>query len=214
MAQEEFDFGFNEPEEEAQVQSDGDGAPRDHRRDPILYKKYFKSRSAEGFLTIKPWFEALKVSIDIGAVRNGQLASSTLAYMNAIELATYLQAVVNNNAERLYPSNERAGLPTNEGLIVYGGGQADGKTVARIIKIHRWTTSDNQEGDPNFFAWKAGSFVGRRTGTGAVTPDMSQPITQDLIKISRREMAEISYRLNLALSGHVARVGEQLWIKK
>lgn len=181
----------------------------DHR-DVKLYKKYFKSRSAEGFLTIKPWFENLKLSIDIGDVNNGVLRSSTLAWVNAIDLAVYLRAVANYTASDLYPANERNGLPTPEAFIAYGGGMtADRQVVGRVVKIHQWTNGDTP--DPSAFAWKAGRFEGRRAGKGAVIPDMTKPISQNLIKITRVEMLEISYRIDLGLSSYGASHPEELW---
>lgn len=177
------------------------------RQDITLYKKYFKAANNEGFLTIKPWFDVNKLSVDIGAVNNGTLQNNTLAWVNAIDLAVYLRAIVNQTAEELYPAKEREGINTPESFIAYGGGTTgEGHLVARVVKIHRWAADSKTA-----FAWKAGAFEGRKTKVGAIIPDMTKPITQNMIRISRLEMHEISYRLDLGLMGHLSRVGNEFW---
>lgn len=176
----------------------------------VIFKKYFKAQNAEGFLTIKPWFEAHKLSIDIGAVSDGSLQSSTLVWVDWIELNVYLQAVLHNNAEVLFPAKENQGASTPEAFVSYGGSKSDdGTVVARVLKIHRWN-----EGDGSSFAWKTGAFEGRASRTNAVIPDMTKPISQNLIKITRLEMVEIACRVDLGLRSYVTGAGEEFWIRK
>jgi hypothetical protein len=184
-----------------------EGAAQPHK---TLYKKYFKSAKAEGFLTLRPWLEACKFQVEVGDVSDGALKSVSIAYVDAIELATYLRAVISGHAEALYPADVKNGIHTPESYVAYGGGNTPGgDVVARIVKIHHWSSGGNA--DSSAFAWKCGTFEGRRTNTGAVVPDLQKPITQNMIRVTRQEMAIISYRADLALQGHLAKVGEEFW---
>lgn len=176
-----------------------------------LHKKYFKSAKAEGFLTIRPWLEAGKFQIEVGEVVDKALKSVSLAYVDAIELATYLKAVVSGHAEALYPPDPKNGVHTPESYVSYGGGNTPGgDVVARIVKIHHWVSNNNA--DSSAFAWKCGNFEGKRTTTGAVVPELTKPISQNIIRVTRQEMAIISYKADLALNGYLAKVGDDFWI--
>lgn len=173
--------------------------PKNYASD--LYKKWFKSKSQSGFLTIKPWFDGMKVKIDIGKTSpEGKLISSTNVYLDAIDFAAYLQSVVNGTAVNNYPANERAGIQTNEGFASFGGADQNGKVISRIFKAHHWQS--NETYDPTAFAWKCGHFSARKSDTGAFIPDMKSPISVDSIKVTRQEISEISFRLNLALHSY------------
>lgn len=171
-----------------------------------VYKKWFKTGSKSGFISINTWFEAGKVSVDIGETGAGSLKGNTKVFTNAIEIATYLRAVYDGNAATLYP--ERRDGPTAESFVYYGGGQIEGKPVSRILKIHHWATGkgENKSFDTSAFVWKCGHFQARKTDSGAFIPDMSKPaLSVNLIKVTRKEMAEIHYRMDLALHAFAAR---------
>lgn len=186
-----------------------------------MYKKWFKSGTRQGFLSIVPWVEdadhtvgAGKISIDIGELESGKLKSHTQVWANVMDLSTFLYSVWMGTAEKLYPIREKGGLPTPESFSYYGGSIMDKKPVSRILKIHRWGTGKDSPYDLNSFVWKTGHFEAKRSSTGAFIPDMDKPISANLIKVTRVEMAEISNRLQLTLAGHSSRHKEWFNWKK
>lgn len=175
---------------------------------PEMYKKWFRTRDRSGFLSIRPWTEKNKCAIDIGELNGtGKMQSHTLVWTEMIALATYLRAVAQGSASTIYPANARAGVATNEGFTTYGGGRVDGKPVSRILKVHYWQngTGENATFDPTSFAWKCGHFEARESASGAYIPDMTKGVSQNLIKVSRAEMAEMAYRLDLELQAGIIR---------
>ena len=175
------------------IDSDEVAPPIDsEQRNDELYKKWFRSRDRVGFLSLRHWLTAGKVAIDIGEASGGSLTGATMVWTNALALASYLRAVSSGQGQLIYP----AGKQPAESYIYYGGGSdKDGKPISRVLKVVYWTADDPSSG----FAWKTGHFPATRTSTGAYQPDMSSPISTNLIKISRAEMAEMSLRLELAL---------------
>ena len=87
--------------------------------DQDLYKKWFRSKTQSGFVSIRPWFEALKFKIDIGKTSSdGKLLSSTNVFVDACDFAAYLLSIANGTAHVNYPSNERMGVPTDKDLFL------------------------------------------------------------------------------------------------
>jgi len=176
--------------------------PKQYEQD--LYKKWFRSKTQSGFLSIRPWYQGLKFKIDIGKTSpDGKLVSSTMVFVDAIDFAAYLETIVNCTAKINFPINERGGIPTEEGFVSYGGGIVESKPISRIFKSHYWQNSDKTY-DSNSFVWKSGHFVARKSESGAFIPDMSSPISVDSIKVSRQDLVSISYLLKLSLISHVA----------
>lgn len=174
---------------------------KDYEND--LYKKWFRSKTQSGFLSIRPWFTGMKFKIDIGKTSpDGKLISHTHLYVDAIDFASYLRAIVNGNATTIFPANDRMGIPTPEGFASYGGAKVDGKAISRIFKAHHWTNGDSI--DSSAFVWKAGHFAARVSDTGAFIPDMKSPLSVDSIKVTRQDICSISYLLDLALNSHVS----------
>jgi hypothetical protein len=174
---------------------------KDYEND--LYKKWFRSKSQSGFLSIRPWFTGMKFKIDIGKTSpDGKLISHTHLYVDAIDFAAYLRAIVNGNATTIFPANDRMGIPSPEGFASYGGAKVEGKAISRIFKAHHWTNGDTL--DSNAFVWKAGHFAARVSDTGAFIPDMKSPLSVDSIKVTRQDICSISYILDLALNSYVA----------
>lgn len=171
---------------------------RDNFEDDV-YKKWFRTKDRSGFLAIRGWLDAGKISVDVGELGNDGLKGNTQVWANAIDLAVYLRAVYHDKATALYPSQRNT---SPEAFVYYGGGQIDGKPVSRILKIEHWSTGsgDKKSYDASAFAWKCGHFAARKTESGAFIPDMSKSLSQNSIKVSRVEMAEISYRIDLALA--------------
>lgn len=168
----------------------------------VLYKKWFKTASRGGFVSIKDALAITKVQIDIGEIDGSSaLVNSTDVFVDAIVLSTYLKAVVEGYAETLYPSNSKLGVPTNEGIAFYGGSSSSGKPVSRIFKAH-WWPNGKENYDSTSFIWKCGHFEAKPSSTGAFVPDMSKMISASSIKMSRQELAEVETRLRLALIGH------------
>lgn len=167
-----------------------------------LYKKWFKSKSQSGFLSISPWSDALKLKIDIGKTSNdGKLISSTQVFVSYIDFAAYLRSILSGNAATIYPANERMGIPTDEGFVSYGGAVIEGKPVSRIFKSHYWSNGDTH--DSSSFVWKTGHFSARKSESGAFIPDLKSPISVDSIKVSRQDISSISYIIDLSMISHV-----------
>lgn len=189
---------------------DDDGSPKnslknnsetkEYQKD--LYKKWFRSKTQSGFLSIKPWHQALKMKIDIGKTSSEtSLLSSTAVFVDSVDLAAYLKSVSLGTAVTNYPQNDRLLVPTNEGFVSYGGAIIDGKPVSRIFKSHYWQT--NETYDINSFVWKCGHFAARKSDSGAFIPDMKSPISVDQIKVTRQDICSISYLLDLSLTSYV-----------
>lgn len=159
-----------------------------------LYKKWFKAGSQSGFISITPWYEARKVSIDIGSVNPDTKAvvSSTKCFIDIIEFGTYLRAIVNGTAEKLYPKRDQC--PSPESFLSYGGSG----DLSRVFKIHYWSADAESIGTAGSFAFKCGHFGGTVTKTGATIPNFKDRKSANLIKVTLLEMHEISYRVDLA----------------
>jgi len=175
--------------------------PKEYKTE--LYKKWFKSKSQSGFLSIKPWFEGMKFKIDIGKTSSeGKLLSSTNVYVDAMDFAAYLNAIVFGTASTIYSANEKLGLPSGESFASFGGADINGKPVSRIFKSHYWQNGDSF--DSNAFVWKCGHFGARKSETGAFIPDYKSPLSVDFLKVSKQEICSISYLLNISLFGYVS----------
>lgn len=168
-----------------------------------LYKKWFKSKTQSGFVSIRPWFQGMKFSIDIGKTNaSGKLESNTNCFVDAIDFAAYLKAITNGTAALNFPANERLGLATPEAYVSYGGTMtAAGQSISRIFKCQYWQSGDNV--DTSAFIWKAGHFKARKSDSGAFIPDMKSPLSVDSIKVTRQDIVSISYLLDLSLVSHV-----------
>lgn len=168
-----------------------------------LYKKWFRSKTQSGFISIRPWFAGMKFKIDIGKTGpDGKLISSTNVFVDAVDFAAWLRSVINGTAVRDFPANERTGAVTNESFVSYGGTEINSRPVSRILKIHYWQNNDTY--DSSSFVFKAGHFDARKSETGAFLPNMKSPISVDSIKVTRQDLHSISYLVDLALASHVA----------
>jgi hypothetical protein len=171
--------------------------------DKDLYKKWFRSKTQSGFLSIKPWYQGLKFKVDIGKTSaDGKLLSSTMVYLDAIDFSAYLNSVANGTGKLNYTQSDKSGVPTNEGFVSYGGGIIESKPISRIFKSHYWQNSD-QSYDDSAFVWKCGHFAARKTESGAFIPDMKTSLSVDSIKVTRAELCSISNIINLSLISHV-----------
>lgn len=170
--------------------------------DPPLYKKWFRSKTQSGFLSIKPWFAGLKFNVDIGKTSAaGKLESSTACFVDAVDFAAYLKSIANGTAAINYPASSRLGTTHPESFVSYGGAVINNQPVSRILKIQYWTSNDQV--DTSSFIWKNGHFKARKSESGAFIPDMKSPISVDSIKVTRQEIASISYLLDLSLISNV-----------
>jgi hypothetical protein len=168
-----------------------------------LYKKWFRSKTQSGFLSIRPWFQGLKLRVDIGKTSSdGKLISSTNVFLDIVDFGAYLKSITNGTAETAYPANEKLGLPTSEAFVSYGGAKIDGKPISRIFKAHHWQNADNSFSSDSF-VFKSGHFSARMSDSGAFIPDMKNPISVDSIKVTRQDIHSISYIVDLAIISHV-----------
>lgn len=195
-------MSFDDPIEEF-IDTLTDSSPQEKKDyDAPLYKKWFRSKTQSGFLSIRPWFVGMKFNIDIGKTSpDGKLDSSTSCFVDAVDFAAYLKSVVNGNAILNYPANERNGTTHPESFVSYGGAIINNQPVSRILKIQYWTSNDVI--DTSAFVWKAGHFKARKSESGAFIPDMKSPLSVDSIKVTRQELVGISYLLDLCLQSHV-----------
>jgi hypothetical protein len=186
-----------------EIQNSGNSTSDDKPKyNNTLYKKWFKSKTQSGFVSIRPWFQGMKFSIDIGKTNpSGKLESSTNCFVDAVDFAAYLRAIVTGNAVTNFPANERMGTSTPESFVSYGGSTSDGQPISRIFKAQYWQSGENV--DPSAFMWKIGHFKARKSDSGAFIPDMKSPLSVDSIKVTRQDIVSISYLLDLALTSHV-----------
>ncbi len=175
----------------------------DKTYDKDLYKKWFRSKTQSGFISIRPWFTGMKFRIDIGKISaDGKLASNTNVFVNAVDFAAWLRSVTNGTAKMSYPANAKTGVVSDEGFVSYGGAEIQGRPISRIFKVHYWQSGEAF--DSTSFAFKTGHFTARKTESGAFLPDMKSPISVDSIKLSRQDLHSISYLVDLALISHVS----------
>jgi hypothetical protein len=169
-----------------------------------LYKKWFRSKTQSGFVAIKPWFEGMKFSVDIGRTnQSGKLESNTNCFVDAVDFSAYLRSIANGSATANFPANDRLSLPHPESFVSYGGAMTSaGHPISRIFKCQYWTNGDVI--DINNFVWKSGHFKARKSDTGAFIPDMKSPLSVDSIKVSRQDIASISYLCDLSLVSFVS----------
>lgn len=161
-----------------------------------IHKQWFRTKDKQGFLGIRAAFDIGKVAIDIGELGGGGgLAGATLVYTNVMPFATYMRAVATGRADQLFPANNKMKTPAGA-YVYYGGSQAGGKPVSRILKVLP---------DGGRFQWKTGHFDAKVTSTGAFMPtDMTAPLSANMIMVSSAQMAEISARIDLALHAYAA----------
>jgi len=189
--------------EMSQVAEPEIGSTLQKEYDKDLYKKWFRSKTQSGFLSIKPWYQGLKFKLDIGKTSpDGKLISSTMLFLDAIDFSAYLNSIANGTALVNFPANDKTGVATAEGFVSYGGGIIESKPISRIFKSHYWQNSD-QTYDSSAFVWKCGHFPARKTECGAFIPDMKTPLSVDSIKVTRAEVVSIAHMLNLSLISHV-----------
>jgi hypothetical protein len=167
-----------------------------------LYKEWFKTKAASGFISITPWRTARKVVVEIGSIgADNSVTSATKCYVDAFDLALYLRMVTLGRGDLLYP--KRHGVYSPESFIQFGG-SAGATPIARVFKVEFWGANSENIGDPTGFAWKCGHFDGTVTDSGAIQPNYSKPRSGDKIKRTRLQMAEISSKMDLLLIGWAA----------
>jgi hypothetical protein len=177
--------------------------------DEPIYKKWFKTKDRSGFISVTPWFDdekgVAKFNVDVGtADAAGKLQSNTNAFVDAIKFATYMKSLSNGSGKLNYPSTKKKidgeWIPnpdarTDESISFYGGSG----DVARVLRIHYWQTAEKY--DERSFVVKIGHFKGRSGANGAIIPDMSPEgtISNDLIKMTRPDIGELSYAIDLQM---------------
>lgn len=198
---EEFSYHDDSYTPEAAVDASTGEVQKTYDKD--LYKKWFRSKTQSGFLSIRPWFQGLKLRIDIGKTSSdGKLLSSTNVFVDVVDFGAYLKAITTGTAALAYAANDRTGVPSAEGFVSYGGAKINGKPVSRIFKSHYWQNGDVF--DSNNFVFKTGHFEARMADSGAFIPDMKNIISFDSIKVTRQDIHSISYMVDLAMASHVA----------
>ena len=160
-----------------------------------FYKKWFKTSTQAGFISLSTWLDAGKVVVDIGKLGgDSKVSSSTKCFVDAFDLITYLHCVVHGTSTELFP--KRSQCPSPESFVSFGGSG----TISRVFKIHYWGAKTDSDGDPKGFAWKCGHFEGKVSATGAIEPNWSAQKSADMIKVTRLEMHTMYHKLNYALN--------------
>lgn len=166
-----------------------------------IYKIWSRTKEVSRFLSIKYFAQGKKFLVDIGVTDNnsGKLKTSTHAFVDAVVLLAYVRAINRGTAPNIYRAsdNSRDQLPCPESIVVFGGGNIDGKPVARVFKTHYWQSGGNY--DPSAFAWKVAHFDAKESSTGAFIQSGGTPISTDSIKITRKQVAEMEILLESAL---------------
>lgn len=165
-----------------------------------VYKIWSKAKDISRFLSIKYFKTGKKFVIDIGMTDgSNSLKSSTSVYVDAVTLLAYVNSIVNGTAKEVYQgsSDHKKHLQTDESLATFGGGKIDGNPIARIFKAHYWKSGENY--DTSAFAWKCAHFPAKESATGAFIQSDSKPISSDSIKVTRRNIHEMSIILNATL---------------
>lgn len=152
-----------------------------------LYKKWHKT----GFISVAYWSKADRVIIEIGSLESdGSLKSATKCFIPAAQFLAYLRSEINDTLDLIYPNFD------SNGHAFYGGGDTPSGVVARVFKIAYWTSKNSNSPDKASRAFKCGHFKGKKTDQGAVTPDYSQVISANSIKMTLADIAEIFEILN------------------
>lgn len=175
--------------------------------EPDIYKRWHR----KGFISIRPWSDAGRFVIDIGTIDPNTKAkiSNDIAYVNALDLLTYLKAVRDGYGTKLYPimsPDKVPDRPSDESFVVYGGSDTAEGPISRIFKIHHWAykAGDNYQYDNKAFAWKIGVFKANRTSEGAFIAIRSQSLSYNMIKVDRLEMAKIANMVELTMISNAA----------
>lgn len=172
----------------------------EQKRTPDLYKKWSKAGGIQRFCAIRPFFEANKLGIDVGQSKDNHLVSHTEVWVNALEFAAFLEQLLAGRASAIYGKPE---------YTYFGGTERDGKTISRMFALAPWNKDNpaegfralclHQEGERN----ETGAFMAKRGGA---------KLSEDSIKLTLPELAELSYRLRLGLQGHTLQ--EPAWMSK
>lgn len=193
----------------AMAASNDTGVEKKEYNNVEVYKKWFKAGSNAGFISVSAWWDAQKFTVDIGSVdpNSNAVKSSTKCFVDMVQLGVYLRSIVQNNAVELYPL--RSQCPSPESFVAFGG---SGET-SRVFKIHYWGAGKDKDGksvvgNSGGFAWKCGHFVGKVGPQGQIEPVWNERKSADMIRVSRLEMHELSYRVDLALIHLSAQPGD------
>lgn len=166
-----------------------------------IYKIWSRTKDVSRFLSIKYFAQGKKFIIDIGVTDNnsGKLTSSTFVFVDAVILLSYVRSINRGTAPNIYRASEnsRDQLPCPEAIVVFGGGKIEGKPIARVFKTHYWQTGGSY--DPTAFAWKCAHFTAKESGSGAFIQADGTPISNDSIKVTRRQIAEMEVLLEAAV---------------
>lgn len=174
----------------------------DKKYEPDIFKKFWKTKTSGGFVAVRPWFEAGKLSVDIGETSaGGGLVGNTLVWTPVFPFATYLKAIANNTAKSLYTNSQ----DSPETFMYYGGSKTDIGPVSRILKVSYWPNDTSGSA----FQFKTGHFKAKESSTGAFLPDMKSPISTHSVKVTRTEIAEMSYIVDLSV---VAFTAKENWL--
>lgn len=158
------------------------------------FKKWSQLNGVQRFTSVRAWPEANKAVIDIGYLEKNVMKSHTEVYVDLIAFTTYLRAIENNTAAELYK---------DEKFSSYGGAERDGKVISRVFVCEYWDKDSKQA-----FRLKTGHLVGQKTATGAYMPKSPNEIlSSDSMKLTRTDLHEISYRLQLAIDAYVNQTG-------
>lgn len=157
------------------------------------YVDVYKKWHTRGFCNIQYWPGAHRIIIDIGTTKDEKLVDNAKCFVPAGQFMACLSADLNNRIESLYPDffSEKQG---EGGAAWYGGMTTSEGVISRVFKVTTWP---NKEGAR---AFKCGFFEGRKTGAGAITPNYSNPLKNERIMMTRKDLAELFEDLNVSIN--------------
>jgi len=219
--------GFEPPTEEEPSAPEptgggnGDGGDDEREyKDETLWMKYNVAGGVGRRCRVSRWMDAGRVIVDISEVdgSSNKLKGGTSAFLKVTPLATWLRAVATGQGRLIYPPIKGSGVSTPENFMVYGGGILKGQPVSRVFKAHHWPTSRDDKGvptafDEGAFMWRTVLYKAKQGDKGQFIPvDMGAPLSTHAIKMTRQEMAEVSYAVDMYQMNMAARLGPNDWL--
>ncbi len=164
------------------------------KNDNSVYKKWHKT----GLINIGYWPDADKVTVEVGSLDDGgRLKSATKCYLPLFKFLAYLRAEISRNVSHIYPSYG------DKGEQFFGGGKGkDGALVSRVFTTEFWTKGDPASGR----RFKCGEYAGKSTDQGAILPDYKTIHSENQIKMTASDLAEVYEILSIhAQAAYAAR---------
>lgn len=168
-------------------------APTDNQKETNsieLLKKWHRS----GFISFSLWNSADKVIIEIGSTdpdNNNALKQVTKCFLPAVQFLTYLHSEVNGIVTTIFPTF------TDKGISFFGG-SVKPPVVSRVFNSSYYKDYKNNNAvDTYHRTFRCAHYDGEVKDKGAVQPIYTKKISENTIKLSLLDLAEMYQLLNL-----------------